>query len=85
MPFLLHLSVRGCCFSMFCFVFLDLNAIFICVSLKSFIIFLVSFPLCVTVSNFVFLCCGSIYVFLFCGAGKFFILFTLWLLCIVFL
>lgn len=42
MPLLLHLSILECCFSILCIVFRVLNAIFICVSLKSFMIF--SFP-----------------------------------------
>jgi hypothetical protein len=48
-----------------------LNAIFICVSLNNFVISLVSFPLYVQVTHFVFWCCGSVSVFRFHGAGCF--------------
>jgi hypothetical protein len=63
-----------CYFIMFCIVFRVLNAVLICESLNSFVIFLVSFPLYVKLSHFVFRCCGSMSVFCFCGAGCFLIL-----------
>jgi hypothetical protein len=43
-PFLSYLSLCVYGFNMFCMVFFVLNAIFICVSLKSFVSFLVCFP-----------------------------------------
>jgi hypothetical protein len=45
MPLSLYLSFCGCCLTMFCIVFHVLNAIFNLVSLNSFVIFLVSFPI----------------------------------------
>jgi hypothetical protein len=51
---------------MFCIVFRVLNAIFISVSLKSFVIFLISFPLYVKMAHFVFWCCGSLFIILLC-------------------
>jgi hypothetical protein len=39
---------------MFCIVFCVLNVIFICISLSSFTIFLVSFPLYIRMAHFVF-------------------------------
>jgi hypothetical protein len=68
-PLSLYLSVRGCCFSMFCIVICVMNAIFIRVSLHNFVIFLVSFPLYVNVAHFVFWCCGSVLGFCFCFVG----------------
>jgi hypothetical protein len=70
-PRLLYLSLRGCCFSMFSVVFLILNTIFICMSLNTFVIFPVSFPLYVKVTHFVFRCCWLTSVFCFCEAGCF--------------
>jgi hypothetical protein len=52
---------------MFCIVFRVLNAFFfISVSLWSFVIFLVYFPLYVKVVHFVFWCCGSVFLILLC-------------------
>jgi hypothetical protein len=43
-----------------------LNAVFICVSMNNFVIFLVSFPLYVKMDHVVFGCYGSVSVFCFC-------------------
>jgi hypothetical protein len=61
----IYLFVRGS-FTMFCIVFRVLNAIFISVSLKSFVACLVSFPLYVKVAHFVLGCCGSMFLILLC-------------------
>jgi hypothetical protein len=61
MPLLLYLSAHGCCFIMFCTAFCILNATFVWVSLNSFFIFLVSFPLYEKAAHFVFRCCGAMY------------------------
>jgi hypothetical protein len=55
---------------MFCIVFRVRTAAFICVSVKSFVIFPVSLPLYVKVAHSVFRCCGSGYV-MFMLAGMF--------------
>jgi hypothetical protein len=68
MPLLFYLSVRGCCYIIFCIVFRVLNAISIYVSLNSFVFFLVSFLLYVKVAHFVSRCCGSMSVSCFCEA-----------------
>jgi hypothetical protein len=44
-PLFSYPCICGCGFTMFCTVFLVRNAIFICASLKSFVIFYVYFPL----------------------------------------
>jgi hypothetical protein len=49
-----YLSVFGWGFTMFCSVFHVLNATFICVSLKSSVIFFVSLPPYLTVAHLVF-------------------------------
>jgi hypothetical protein len=64
MPLFPYLFVCVGSFTMFCIVFRVLNAIFIPVSLKSFVTFLVSFPLYVQVAHFVFWCCGSLFLIL---------------------
>lgn len=50
---------------MFCIIFCVQNATFIYVSLKSFVIFLVSLLLYVKVAHLVFWCCGSAYLLCF--------------------
>jgi hypothetical protein len=47
---------------LFCIVFLVFNANLICMSLTSFVIFIVSFPLYEKVTHFVSRCCGSMSV-----------------------
>jgi hypothetical protein len=78
----LYLSFCGCCLRIFCIVFRVLNVIFILVSLNNFVIFLVSFPLCVNVVHFGFRCCESVllFCFCFCEAGCFINWFMLYLL-----
>jgi hypothetical protein len=68
MPLLLYLSISGWCLNIFCIVFVVRNAIFICVSRKSLVVFLTSFPLYVNVAHFVFCCCVSLCVVLFLGS-----------------
>lgn len=66
---LLYLSVYEWNFNMFCIVFYVRNTIFICVSRKSFVVFLTSFPLHIYVAHFGVCCCQSMCACCFCGQG----------------
>jgi hypothetical protein len=61
------ISVWG--FIMFCIVLRVLNDTFICVSLKSFVIFFVSLPMYMKVVHLVFWCCGSVFFGMFVLVG----------------
>jgi hypothetical protein len=67
MLLLLYLSFCEWGFNIFCIAFCVQKAIYICTSLKNFVIFLTSLPLCVKVFHFVMWCCESMYVFCFYG------------------
>jgi hypothetical protein len=83
MPLFSYLSVCEWGFMLFCIVFCVRNAIFICFSLKSFVILLVSLPVYVKVVQFVFRCCESVFSCCSCGIGCFVAWFILYLLCSV--
>jgi hypothetical protein len=67
-------------FIMFCIVFRVLNAIFIDISSKSFVILYVSFPEYVKTARFVFRCCGLVFSFCSYVTGCFLIRLRLYLL-----
>jgi hypothetical protein len=79
MPLLPYLPVCDWVSTMCCIVFRVQKGIFICVSLKSFVIFLVSSPLYVKVVNFVSRCCE--FTFCSCELGCFVTWFILYSLC----
>jgi hypothetical protein len=79
MPLFSYLSFCECGFVMFYIVFCVLNAIFICVSLKSFLILFVSYTVYLKVAHFVIWCCGSVFSFCLFVVGCFLIRFMLYL------
>jgi hypothetical protein len=79
MPLFSHLSICEYGLIMFCIVFQVLNYIFIGVSLKSFVVLFISFPLYMKVTLY-FYCYGLVFPFCVCLVGCFLIQFMLYLL-----